>query len=221
MNQQTPEKNEIDLIDYIKIIYKRRWIILTFIIICILYTGISSLRQSKKYEAAATFFPIKYQVSDASALIETQVGIESLIISMLESRKMADRIIEQLDLKKLWKTDSMDDARMAIKGIIKLTLEKNGLIKLSAQTTTAELSARIANAHVDNLEYFNRELNLGARRQIVQVIDRAVIPEKRMPRYTKKKILLTGAGSFMFAVFMIFFIDFIQRSNIIKRLKEK
>lgn len=214
-------KNEIDLIDYIKIVYKRWWMILIFVVISMFYTGITSLRQPKVYEATATFFPIKYQTSSTSTFAETQVGIETLIISILESRKMADRVIEQLNLKRLWKTDSMDSARRAIRGIIKVTLEKNGIIKLSARTGSAELSARIANAHVDNLEHLNRELELGARRQIVQVIDRAVMPERRLPRETVKKTLRAGMVSFAFAVFLVFFIDFIQKSNILKRLKEK
>ena len=220
MNEQQHYEDEIDIFDYIKVIYKRRWLIIILVLASMLFTGISSLRTPKMYEASATFFPMESQLPQSFTVTKSQVGIENLIISILESRKMADRIIEQLNLKDAWETKLMSDARKALRAASKITLEKNGIIKLSVKNKLPKLSADIANAYVDNLDYFNRELDLGAQRKIVQVIDRASVSEERMPRGTIKNTFLAGIVSSMFAVFLVFFLEYIQKTDIKKRLKE-
>lgn len=223
MNQQQSYEEEINLIEYVKVIYKHRIMIITFVLVSMLSAAIFSLHKPKIYEASATFFPMnvkEYYTSQPETFsMKRKLDIEDLVISILESRKMADRIIEQLNLKEAWKTKL--DAQRALKDATKITLEKNGIIRLSVQTQSSELSANIANAYVDNLDYFNRELDLGAQKQIVQVIDRAAMSEQRMPRGTIKNTILAGVTSSMFAMFLAFFLEFIQKSDIKKRLKEE
>jgi len=225
MAEQPHYNGEIDLIDYIKIIYRRWKIIAVIVFVSMFFTGISGLRQSKSYKASATFFPL--EVGEYSSLqsegfsSKRQIGIKDLIVSIFESRTMAARIVEQLNLKNIWKIKSTSSAQKVLGGITKINLKKNGIIELSVITDSPELSAKIANAYVDNLDYFNQKFSLGAQKQIVQVIDRAVVPDKRMSRNTKKKVQRAGMFSFVFAVVLTFFLEFIRRSNIIKRLREK
>lgn len=227
MNQQEPViagyEDEIDLIDYIKVIYKHGKMIIVIVFMSMLFAGIISLLQPKMYEASATFFPINvnYNIPSDGIIIQPRLdNIEDLIMSILESRKMADRIVEELDLKKVWNQKLITDARRKLNNASRVSLDKNRIIKLSVQTGSPELSAKIANAYVDNLDYFNRELDIGTRRQIVQVIDRAIAPEERMPRGTVRKTILAAVVSFMFSIFLVFFLEFIQKSNLKKRLKE-
>ncbi len=223
MDQQYHE-DEIDLIDYIKVIYKRWKMIVVIVLVSMFFAGAASLHKPKMYEAYATFFPMNvreyYGPQSGAPAMKRRLNIEDLIISLLESRKMADRIIEQLNLKGVWKAKLMSDARRALKSATKTTMQKNGIIKLSVQTKSPELSAKIANGYVDNLDYFNREFDLGAQKQIVQIVDRASAPEKRMARGTKKNTLMAGVTSFMFAIFLAFFLEFLQKTDIKKKLKE-
>ena len=157
---------------------------------------------------------------NSEGFVPRQVNVKDLIISILESRKMADKIIEDLELKKLWNSKLKDNLRVTLKGITNITLEKNGIIKLAVKSEAPEISAKIANSYVDNLKFFNNELELGVERKIVQVIDRAIVPEMRMSRGTKKNVMLSGMASFMFAIFLSFFIEFIENSDLKQRLKE-
>jgi uncharacterized protein involved in exopolysaccharide biosynthesis len=215
--------NEVDLVDYIRIIYRRRRLVLAIVIAGMLFAGILSLRSPATYEASATFFPLdaNYDIKEDGFLIKPKLDIKDLITSMLESRNMADRVIEQLGLKKLWEVKEGSSARGILKETIRIAAEKNGLVKLYVRTVSAELSAKIANAYVENLNYLNTQLNLGAQRNIVQVIDTAVVPDKRMPRGTVKKTLMGGVYSFAFAVFLVFTIEFFKKNKIWERLKEK
>jgi len=221
-HQQCCEE-EIDIVDYIKVIYKRRLMICIIMLISTVVVGFLSWRQPEMYEASATFFPLysSTQIQSQGVIVKPGPDITDLIISVLKSRKMADRIIGQLDLKKVWGISLMADGRRIFEDTLDISLEKNGLIRLSVRTNAPQLSANIANAAVDSLEFFNKDLNLGAQRQIVQVIDRAVVPEKRMSRGTIKKMIVAGVASFIGAIFLVFILEFVQQSRLLTRLKEK
>ena len=222
MENQQPYENEVDLVEYIKVIYKHRLMIFIVVLFSMVIAGLMSMSQPPFYQSTATFFPLysspKIQTEDI--VIKPGPDIKDLIISVLESRKMADRIIEQLNLKKIWSQKFMMDTREILNKASEVTLAKNGIIKLSVQTKSPSLSADIANAYVDNLDYFNSQLDIGAQRQIVQVIDRATVPEERMPRGTITKISLTGIVFFMFSIVLAFLIEFFRKNKLIARLKE-
>ena len=222
MNQENRHRDEIDLVDYIRVVYKYRWLIVLIVLVSMFFAGITSLMKTKIYEAQATFFPMNtdYSIQSQGVVMEPRLDIEDLIISILESRKMADRIIEQLDLKKIWNEKLLTHTRKRLDTSTKINFDKNGIIKLSVMTESPKLSADIANAYVDNLDYFNVELDIGAKRKIVQLIDRAAMPEEKMPRGTVKKTIVTGLISLLLAIFLSFLLEFINRSDINKRLKE-
>jgi len=224
MDKQQMEQ-EIDVYEYIKIILKRRYFILALVFISMLVAGLLSFYQTKKYVASATFFPLQiqeyYSGKGESFYVKSPFDIDNLVISLLDSRKMSDRIIDQLALEKKWNMNLLSDARKALRQCSRINTEKNGLIRVAVITDTPDLSARIANAYVDNLEFFNQELNLGADRQIVKVIDRAVVPDKRMPRGTIKRILTTGFTALVAGIFLTFGWEFFQRDELIKKLKDQ
>jgi len=222
-NPEYDKYDEIDLFDYIKVIYKYRKFIVIFALICAFASGLVTLSKPKIYQASATFFPMNVSESynfNSEGFVPHQLNIKDLIISILESRKMADKIIKDLELQKIWHSKIIDDLRVTLKGITNITIEKNGIIKLSVKSESPEISAKIANSYVDNLSFFNNELELGVERRIVQVIDRAIVPEMRMSRGTKKNVMLSGMASFMFAIFLSFFIEFVKNSDLKQRLKE-
>jgi len=52
--QEQEEEKEIDLLEYWRIIYKRKWIAVAFICTVVLFAGIYSFKTAPKYEAMAT-----------------------------------------------------------------------------------------------------------------------------------------------------------------------
>jgi len=224
MNQQAEHYSaEPNAVDYIKVIYKYLKLIIALVLVAMFSTAFFSLLKPKMYEAFATFFPLNTSsnIQAEGIIIKPGLDIEDLIMSILQSRNMADMIIKQLKLKDVWDVDSLFATRDVLQGATKLSLEQNGIIKLSVQTKTPELSVKIANAYVDNLDYFNQQLNIGAQRNIVQVIDRAVVPDKRMPRGTVKNTFLAGFTAFILAILWAFFLEFLQIPDLKKRLTEK
>ncbi|MFH1644867.1 MAG: Wzz/FepE/Etk N-terminal domain-containing protein [Candidatus Omnitrophota bacterium] len=219
MNQQ--HSDDFDLIEYIRIIYKYRFKIIIVMLISVVFAGVLSLAKPKIYEATASFFPldVSYSIQADNILVNPRLEIEDLISSILKSRKMAQRIDDKLDLKKVLSSDSAYEIYKFLSCVTSLNIDNNGVIHLSVRTEDPNLSANIANSYVDNLDYFNCQMDLGAQRSIVQVIDRAVVPEKRMGRGTKRNILIAAFLSFTLMVLLSFFIEFLKKSNFIERIK--
>ena len=222
MTQQNHRAEEIDLAAYMRVIYRYRFMIIGMIVIGMLSGGIPTARQPIQYQTSATFFPLNLDSANSGIAMSGQKNsVSNMIISILKCRTMADRIIDQLDLKKLWGKNLSVDTRRKLRGISEISVGENGLIKLKVTLPDPVLAAEVANAYVDNLEYLNAEFQLGARRKIVQVIDRAIVPEKPLADGFMKKITLSGMASFMLAVLLAFFLEFMKKINIVKRLREK
>ncbi len=227
MNQREYEqqnRDTIDIVDYIKIIYNFRKPIILVMFLCMLLTAIFSIMQPPVYQASATFFPINMKDrydSQQETFIKRQLDIEDLIISLLGSRKMSSKITENLNLKDVFDVNNDTIAEKLLRKSSKIILEPSGIIRISVETKVPELSTKVANAYVDNLEYFNSDLEIAANRQIVQIIDRATVPTDRMARGTIEKSFITGIVCFIFMSFVSFLIEFSRRVHLIKRLKEK
>lgn len=216
-------EDEIDLFEYVKVIYKYRKIIVFIVFISVCLNAGKIIMQPFKYKATATFFPLSFteykSAGEEQSALKPKLVLEDLIISILDSREMADKIIDDLALKNAWHIGLLMDTRQELKNSTNIFLAKGGVINIDVITESGELSAKIANAYVDNLESFNRELQLSTDISLVQVIDRAVKPERRMPRGLVKKSILTGMMSFFVCIFLLPVFEYIKKSDFKEKLK--
>lgn len=217
------QEEEIDLFEYIKVIYKYRKVIIGIVFISVFLNVVYIITQPFKYKATATFFPLNVKqykgASQEQPDLKPKLILEDLIISILNSREMADKIINDLNLKNIWHKELLMDATQALKSSTSVSLAKGGVININVITESSELSAKIANAYVDNLENFNEKLQLSTDVSLVQTIDRAVPPERRMARGLVKKSILAGIVSSFIGVFLTFVFEYIKKSGFKEKIK--
>lgn len=137
--------------------------------------------------------------------MKRSLDIEDLIVSILTSRTMAYKVIDDLDLKGMWNKKYNMDAKKRLRNMTKIGLEKNGIIKLTVRDRSPELANKIVNAYIGDMDYFNAELGISAERKIVQIIDRPIIAERASPRGILKYTALTILISFISSVFLLAF----------------
>lgn len=218
MSYQEVEQ-KTDLFDCFWIIYKRRKMIMALVLIPLLLVFIYSVTKPFRYKATATFFPLnmkEYKLPNEEQMdLKPKLILEDLIISILKSREMADSIINELDLKSVWSVDT----QRKLREVTSIYLSKSGVITLDIITYDPVLSAKIANAYIDNIENFNKKLELSTTTSIIQIIDRAIPPEKRMSRGLLKKIILIGTGSIFLSIYLAFMLEYIQKNEYVKRFK--
>ncbi len=80
--------------------------------------------------------------------------------SILHSRTMADSLIEQLNLKAYYGTDSMVAARSALKSETAISVNREKAFFITVESRDPQVAADIANAYVSNLDRLNRMLSV-------------------------------------------------------------
>ncbi len=141
-NHPAPEEPEIDLLAYWRVVRKRRWTILTFLVFVVAATLIWTLRQPKIYQAAAT---LDIEINAPQVLgskVEDVVDAPNPWYSkdyyetqykIITSRAVAQRVVDKLGLA--------EDAKfLGLEGVKDAELRQRAI---KAADPVAELQARI------------------------------------------------------------------------------
>jgi capsular polysaccharide biosynthesis protein len=104
MNANTPE--EINLMDYIQVIRKRKWLIILGTLICIIVAAIISLLMPKIYRGEATFKIAKEIIAKEITTAKEMVNI----IGDLNEEKLKQVLPENYNLKSSIKLNALRDS---------------------------------------------------------------------------------------------------------------
>lgn len=192
-------EDEINLLDVFRKLMRRKKFIAIFVFVCTVAATIYSLLATKIYKSEATLFPIGQDPSAGlAALIGSNAATSILgsimmrnslatpLIAILESRSLAERLIERHNLKKVfydnkwdedknqWKVSSDDipnieDALIKFEKIFKVTEESDTtLIRIEAFMEDPKLSAGLVSSAIEELDKFllKNELTVSKRNRI-------------------------------------------------------
>jgi len=88
-----------------------------------------------------------------------------LFVAMLNSRTMADGLINRFDLMKVFGTRSREGARGRLKSATQIRVSKENIISVTVTTRSAQLSTDLANYYLDYLDIMNKQINETAARK--------------------------------------------------------
>ena len=178
-------EDEINLLDYWRVIWKRWKIIAVIFLTSVVTAAIVSLRMTEIYQAKATIMPIESsggQVSAALRSLDSLPFVGGLVpsigggklVTVLKSRTMAEDVIQALDLIKILfeepqdEPPSLQDAVRSLTGITEITDDKKGLISIAVEYKDPEIAADIANQYPIELQRFLSEnaLSMAKRNRI-------------------------------------------------------
>jgi tyrosine-protein kinase Etk/Wzc len=149
---------------------RRKWILVVTLAAAVL-VGLVSLFLPNMYTATTSILPPEQNQSAANALVG-QIGLLSglsgadlglknpsdIFLAMLKSRSVGDAIINQFDLRKIYRVKRYQDARKKLGERSDIFTEKEGLISVSVTDTDPNRAAEMANAYVDQLRSLNQGL---------------------------------------------------------------
>ena len=170
------EDDEIYLGDYLRVLLKYRWMIFLICIFAVVATAIVSLVQPKIYSATASVVPpIEMLQRESglagglglgnSSLISKALGtggIAELYVGILQSRAVADAIIDRFDLMKAYgPLKYRMVARNMLGANTTVRVSDEGIVTITVEDTDPDRAAAIANAYVDELDRRNKRLYAG------------------------------------------------------------
>jgi uncharacterized protein involved in exopolysaccharide biosynthesis len=168
--------DEISLIEVLTELAHRKWLIakitgaaaLTGIAVSLLlpvrYTAVTKLMPPQQTQSTASLMMNQFMNSGAgslAAMAGAGLGLKSpndIYVGMLNSRPIADAIIQKFDLKAVYRDKDMTAARKDLAGYTQIVSEKSGFISVSVTDRDKKRSAAIANEYTEQLRSLTQNI---------------------------------------------------------------
>lgn len=207
--------DEIHLMDLVSALRRQRKLIF---ILPALTTAVAlaiSLMIAPKYVSTAVIMPPQQQSSGVSAMLGQLGGLASaagnigglkspndMYVGVLESRTIADKLIERFKLKERYGRETLDETRAVLAAIRGVTNGKDGLISISIIDTDPKFAADLANAYVTELAALTQNLafteasrrRLFFEKQLTEAKEKLVAAEAEMRKMQETTGMLQLEG---------------------------
>ena len=201
-NQPLMDADEINLLDYWRVIWKRKKLIGIICLTVVLSALIYSLLATKIYKSTASILLTENAGTGTSIMSNPMVsnlapllGISAptsdrdTILGILKSRLIMEKIIDQFNLKDYYKSFSrtldIDDIIIILKDATEITSLKEpaNVISVEVVDKNPKMAADLANAYVEHLNQLNSQFGTGAAgRQRRFVADQLAKEEKTLKK---------------------------------------
>lgn len=187
-NDERIEEDEINLLDYWRVLLKRKLLIGIIVGAALVGSIIYSLTLPPIYSSTASIFPPQHEGGGSMSGISSQLsgglgalaggflGVNTPVdqwLAILKSETIKDAIINRFDLMKVFKVNTMEGARKALGGMITVSKAKEGIVSITLEDTNPQLAATLANAYVEELDRINKGMvTTSGRRMRVFVEER-------------------------------------------------
>ncbi|NPV14411.1 hypothetical protein HPY86_05720 [candidate division WOR-3 bacterium] len=180
------------LVNYLSVIIKwRKLIVLNTIIITVLVMALSFVIP-RRFTATAQLLPPSDEGDIfgltsilggglSSSLSKLRVGglggaptASELMAGILVSRSIMDRVAEQCSIAYYYriKPTKTEEVRKQLKGMTKIGVGDEGIVRITVEAKTPHLAAKIANAYIAELDSFLRTSNISRGRNMRVFLER-------------------------------------------------
>jgi tyrosine-protein kinase Etk/Wzc len=165
--------DEINLVDYLRVISKYRRMIFWICTIAVVTTAIVSLFLPKSYAATASIVPPVDLLQKESVLLGAVKNpllrqaidvttIAGMYVGILRSRSVVDALIERFDLATVYGIKgSVAGIRQVLSGRTSIKVGGEGIVNITVEDRDPCLAATLANAYVEELDRQNKRLFVG------------------------------------------------------------
>lgn len=168
--------DEINLVDYLRVISKHRRMIFWICTVAVITTAIVSLFLPKSYSATTSVVPpidvLQRGAGAASGLGAAKssilrnamdvTGVSDMYVGILRSRSVADALIERFDLGKVYKVKhGFSIVRQILRDRTSIQVGDEGIVAITVEDRDPCQAAALANAYVEELDRQNKRLFVG------------------------------------------------------------
>lgn len=236
--QELPDE-EINLLEYWNVLWRRKYYLIALFIITVTATMFVSFQLPKFYKSDTIIITSGSESGGLGAALSALPlagafgglgGVQTpadKIMVVLKSRSIAEEVINRFDLLKVfydkawdqtsgtWKDPAkhplMEDAvKMLTTNVAKFNKSKEGAITISVEWKDPKLAADIANFYVSALTGF---LNQKSINVTIQVVDKAIPAERKYKPKIGLNMMLAGVTSMFIGVFIAFFLEYLSKQK--------
>lgn len=162
------DDDEISLLEVLVVLVRHKRLVFGFPLACAVVAAAVSFVMPNVYTGTARILPPQQSGSPmAAAVLGNITGLNvgssvgqalglknpsDLYVGMLQSRTIADALIQRFDLQKLYDKDTLVDTRKKLADYSSISAGKDGIITIEVEDEDAKRAADMANAYVDQLD---------------------------------------------------------------------
>ena len=176
------EEQEINLLDYWRVLWKNRILIIGLFFVISAGTLIYSLQLPKIYKATVSILSPADSSKSAglSSLLGglgAQIGLTAqpssseVFVAILKSRSAADKVIDKFNLQQVYRSKTKENTRGVLTGNTEIKISKEKVINVSVMDKDPKRAAEIANYYIETLDGLNQTLNIttaGEKRRFIE-----------------------------------------------------
>jgi len=167
--------DEINLLDYLRVIYKYKWMIMGITILAMTATAALSLSRPRMYQASTSIVPptgmrspggLASELGSAgSSLLRGMLGVgdgslSDMYMGILKSRAVSDALIDRFDLMTVnQQVVPRMDARKALNKNTRIHASDEGIVHITVEDRDPNRAAALSNAYVEELDLQNKRLS--------------------------------------------------------------
>jgi len=166
------EKNdEIHFLDILTALARQKKILFFVPLASVVLAVAAAFLMKPVFVSTAVILPPQQQTSGVASMLGqlgslagaagSMAGLKNpndLYVAMLQSRTIADSLINRFDLKKRFEVDTMDEARKELDGKAIALSEKSGTISVKVEDKDPKFAAQLANEFVNELSELTKKL---------------------------------------------------------------
>ena len=160
-HRQSLQDDEINLLDYLRVVYKFRRMIVLICAVAVVTTAIVVLSSPKTYSATVSVVPpIEFLQRESqlagglgagkSSLLRKAIDVTSIAdmyVAILQSRAVADAIIDRFNLMKVYEQDRYrSNARNKLRKNTAIKVSNEGILTITVKDRDPNRAAAMANA---------------------------------------------------------------------------
>jgi len=194
LNGENPTgASDVDFLDAALVLARERRTILTVALVFMFFAGGAACLIKPSFTATAIILPPQQQQQSILSAMGSQAGSlaalgggaagifknpADLYVGILQSRTIADRLIDNLHLRSVYKVKTLADARAKLEGNSSIEAAKNGLILITVTDHDPNRASDLANGYIDQLHTLNSTLAVTEAAQRRVFFDQELASEK-------------------------------------------
>jgi len=241
MQERMQEEDEINLLEYWNVLWRRKVMLMAISMVAVTVTMILGLLSPKFYKSETVIIAAGSEAGGLGAALSSlplggmlggAAGIQTpadKVLLYLKSRTTAEAVIKRFELLKVfnekawdrekgaWKHPEkppyLEDAVTTLnKSVTKFNKSKEGAITISVEWKDPKLAADMANYYVIALSEFLNEKSVTIT---IQVVDKAIPAERKSRPKIRQNMMLAGVASLFIGVFIAFFLEYLAKQKTI------
>jgi len=180
---------ELDLFAFVLMLLRHLPFILGCGAVALLFMTVDMVRAKPRYASTAVMI-VPQNSFDRKVSAELSMGAAGLLsggatgsnlelyVDMVKSRTVADRIIDDYDLKTVYSNSNIEQDELTLASRTKIESEREGLIRVTVEDTSRERAAALANDYFHQLDLLNSHLVLSSVGEERAYLERELLKEK-------------------------------------------